>query len=101
MIFLTITIYKAPEAGHVISKWKLTKMNLSSSIRLAPIGHRQAPSLLKIGFRKSIARERVHFKRFGNILCNNASCLYCFFDLEKCAEIKFAVYFLMMIVIRV
>ncbi|XDD49847.1 dual specificity protein phosphatase family protein [Leptospira sp. WS92.C1] len=53
------------------------------------IGHNQVPSVIKIGPRDSIARERIAFERIEEVLGNNAPSIVDFAELEGRGAIKY------------
>lgn len=54
------------------------------------LGHRQAPSVVKIGPNRLIAQERVAFERVEEVLGNNAPMVRGFVDLGEYAGIRFS-----------
>ncbi|PJZ51767.1 dual specificity protein phosphatase family protein [Leptospira adleri] len=53
------------------------------------IGHNQVPSVIKIGPRDLIARERISFERIEEVLGNNAPSIVDFAELEDRGAIKY------------
>ncbi|MEM7181494.1 MAG: isochorismatase family protein [Spirochaetota bacterium] len=52
-------------------------------------GHKQAPSVIKIGQREMIAKERTSFERIQHVLGNNAPSIVDFVELEDRGAIKY------------
>lgn len=55
-----------------------------------PLGHRLAPTVLKLGPRELIAQERVAFEQVEDILGNDAPAVHGFVDLGARAGLKYA-----------